>query len=136
MVRFHNADASGTKTAWPTDEIDENANRYMDFVITAPTNMELQISSISLDIAAHSTSAMCYHINTGIGNKFTDVKTIAEKTNTLHTFNGWGRMESCAVDFIYVKGFSEYPLYETVTKQYAGREYISDHYPVRAVLKY
>ena len=81
MVRFHNADASGTKTAWPTDEIDENANRYMDFVITAPTNMELQISSISLDIAAHSTSAMCYHINTGIGNKFTDVKTIAEKTN-------------------------------------------------------
>ncbi|MBR4499057.1 MAG: hypothetical protein IKP11_00785, partial [Paludibacteraceae bacterium] len=81
MVRFHNADASGTKTAWPTDEIDENANRYLDFVITAPTNMELQISSISLDIAAHSTSAMCYHINTGIGNKFTDVKTIAEKTN-------------------------------------------------------
>ncbi len=81
MVRFHNADATGAKTAWPTDEIDENASRYLDFVITAPTTMELQISKISLEIAAYSTSAMCYHVNTGIGNAFTDVKTIAEKTN-------------------------------------------------------
>ena len=71
-----------------------------------------------------------------LNKRMTSVRTIAEKTDTLHTFNGWDRMESCAVDFIYVKGFSEYPLYETVTKQYAGREYISDHYPVRAVLKY
>ena len=31
MVRFHNADANGTKIAWPAGEIDENANRYLDY---------------------------------------------------------------------------------------------------------
>ena len=81
MVRFHNADAGGTKTNWPTDEIDENADRYIDFALTAPATMEVRVTNISLDIAAHSTSAMCYHINTGFGSGFTEVKTIAEKVN-------------------------------------------------------
>ena len=81
MVRFHNADASGAKTAWPAGEIDENASRYLDFAITAPATMEVRITSISMDIASHSTSSMCYHINTGFGEGFTDVKTIAEKVN-------------------------------------------------------
>jgi len=81
MVRFHNADASGAKVNWPTDEIDENASRYIDFSLTAPSTLDVRITGISLDIAAHSTSAMCYHINTGFGDDFTDVKTIAEKVN-------------------------------------------------------
>ena len=81
MVRFHNADAGGTKTNWPTDEIDENANRYLDFALTAPSTLKVRLTGISLDIAAHSTSAMCYHINTGFGDDFTDVQTIAEKIN-------------------------------------------------------
>ena len=81
MVRFHNADASGTKTNWPTDEIDENASRYIDFALTAPSTLDVRVTGISMDIAAHSTSAMCYHINTGFGDDFTDVKTIAEKVN-------------------------------------------------------
>ena len=81
MVRFHNADAGGTKTNWPTDEIDENASRYIDFAITAPQTMEVRITGISLEIASHSTNFMCYHINTGFGAGFTGVKTIAEKVN-------------------------------------------------------
>ena len=81
MVRFHNADATGAKTNWPTDEIDENASRYIDFALTAPATMEVRITNISMDIAAHSTSAMCYHVNTGFGDGFTEVKTIAEKVN-------------------------------------------------------
>jgi len=81
MVRLHNADASGSKTDWPTDEIDENASRYIDFAMTAPTTMDVRITNITMDIAAHSTSAMCYHINTGFGDSFTDVQTIAEKVN-------------------------------------------------------
>ena len=81
MVRFHNADASGAKTAWPAGEIDENASRYLDFAITAPATMEIRITGISMDIASHSTSTMCYHINTGFGDGFTGVKTIAEKVN-------------------------------------------------------
>ena len=81
MVRFHNADASGAKTAWPAGEIDENASRYLDFAITAPATMEVRITGISMDIASHSTNTMCYHINTGFGDGFTGVKTIAEKVN-------------------------------------------------------
>ena len=78
MIRFHNGE---TKTAWPAGEIDENASRYLDFAVTAPATMEVRITGISMDIAAHSTSVMCYHINTGFGDGFTDVTTIAEKVN-------------------------------------------------------
>ena len=79
MVRFHNADANGTKTTWPDGEIDENADRYIDFAITAPSTMDLRISSIKMDISAYSTSVMSYHINTGFGSGFTQVTTIAEE---------------------------------------------------------
>lgn len=81
MVRFHNADANGAKTIWPAGEIDENAARYIDFAISAPATMEVRITGISLDIAAHSTNLMCCHINTGFGDNFTDVQTIYERTN-------------------------------------------------------
>lgn len=81
LVRFHNADDGGAKVEWPANEIDENATRYIDFAITAPGTMEVRITKISLDITSHSTSTMCYHINTGFGDNFTDVQTIAEKVN-------------------------------------------------------
>ena len=81
MVRFHNSDATGAKVAWPANEIDENASRYLDFAITAPEAMDVRITGITMDIAAHSTSTMCYHINTGFGDGFTDVQTIDERVN-------------------------------------------------------
>jgi lysophospholipase L1-like esterase len=81
LVRFHNSDGTGAKIAWPANEIDENAGRYLDFAVTAPASAEVRITGITMDIAAHSTSTMCYHINTGFGDEFTDVQTIAEKVN-------------------------------------------------------
>ena len=80
MVRFHNA-VDGAKSNWPAGEIDENATRYIDFAITAPTTMELRITGISMVLASHSTSTMCCHINTGFGEEFTDVQTIYERKN-------------------------------------------------------
>jgi hypothetical protein len=80
MVRFHNA-VDGAKANWPAGEIDENATRYIDFAITAPTTMELRITGISMLLASHSTSTMCCHINTGFGEEFTDVQTIYERKN-------------------------------------------------------
>lgn len=82
VVRFHNADATGAKTNWPTDEIDENANRYVDFALTAPATMEVRITKIRMWIGAYSTSAMKCHINTGFGAAFTDVHTIYEASQT------------------------------------------------------
>ena len=78
MIRFHNGT---TKTAWPAGEIDENASRYLDFAVTAPATLEVRITSISMDVASHSTATMCYHLNTGFGDQFTDVRTIYEKKN-------------------------------------------------------
>ena len=60
---------------------------------------------------------------------------IAEKTDNHHTFNGWSVKPSDAViDYIYVSGFSSCPEYQTVTKKYADRPFVSDHYPIFARL--
>ncbi len=61
------------------------------------------------------------------------VRKIAEKTDNLPTFNGWGKRE-LLIDYIYVKGFSAYPEYQTVTKKYGDWKYVSDHYPIVAKL--
>ena len=82
VARIHNADASGAKTNWPTGEIDENADRYVDFAITAPAAMEVRITKISMYIGAYSTGFMKCHINTGFGDGFTDVHTIYEAAQT------------------------------------------------------
>ena len=81
IARFHNSDATGGKIAWPTGEIDENAVRYIDFAVTAPTTMEVRVTSISMDISASGTSTMCCHINTGFGDDFLNPKTIFERKN-------------------------------------------------------
>jgi len=57
----------------------------------------------------------------------------AMKTDASHTFHGWGRTAK-AIDYVWYKGFSSCPEYETVTKSYLDRAYISDHYPVKAYL--
>ena len=82
VVRFHNADESGAKTNWPTEEIDENASRYIDFSLTAPTTMDVRVTQILMRIGAYSTGYMKCHINTGFGDAFTDVHTIYEAAQT------------------------------------------------------
>jgi endonuclease/exonuclease/phosphatase family metal-dependent hydrolase len=60
---------------------------------------------------------------------------IAAKTDNHHTYNGWGKAsKDSVIDYIYISGFSACPEYQTVTKKYSGRTFISDHYPVTARL--
>ena len=62
---------------------------------------------------------------------------VAKKTDNYQTFNGWGKAKSDAViDYIYVSGFSDCIEYQTVTKPYAERKFISDHYPIFTTLKF
>lgn len=62
---------------------------------------------------------------------------VAKKTDNHQTFNGWGKAKSDAViDYIYVLGFSDCIEYQTVTKPYAERKFISDHYPIFTTLKF
>ena len=60
-------------------------------------------------------------------------RNIAEKTDDHTTYNGWGK-SSTMIDYIYVSGFSSCPEYQTVTKRYEDRKFISDHYPIFARL--
>lgn len=70
---------------------------------------------------------------TELNNRMSSAREVAEKTDKLGTFNGWGK-EDKIIDYIYIKGFSACPSYETLRKEYDGRKFISDHYPIEAVL--
>ena len=84
FVRIHHADDSGAKAAWPGGEIDENATRYIDFAITAPTTMDVRVTNISMKVSSYSTGSMCFHLNTGMGDNMEGVTTIYERLNMTH----------------------------------------------------
>ena len=60
---------------------------------------------------------------------------IAEATDNHNTFNGWGKAKKDdVIDYIYVSGFTACPEYQTVTKKYNDRAFVSDHFPIFARL--
>jgi endonuclease/exonuclease/phosphatase family metal-dependent hydrolase len=60
---------------------------------------------------------------------------VALVTDNHNTFNGWGKAKSDSViDYIYFSGFSRCVEYQTVTKEYGGRKFISDHFPIISTL--
>lgn len=67
-----------------------------------------------------------------------DARTTATKTDNLPTFNGFGNEDesSRVIDYIYYRGFSSCPEYETIVKTYENIPYISDHYPIVARLRF
>lgn len=70
-----------------------------------------------------------------LDTKMQSARKIAQKTDNLDTFNGWGKGKG-VIDYIYVSGFSSCLEYQTVTKRYADRKFVSDHYPICAVLSF
>ena len=68
-----------------------------------------------------------------LDSKMQSVRKVAEKTDNHDTFNGWGKGKG-VIDYIYASGFTAYPEYQTVTKKYADRKFVSDHYPICAIL--
>lgn len=62
-----------------------------------------------------------------------DAREVAVKTDHHITYNGWGKGGD-VIDYIWFKGFSSCPEYETITKPYMDRAFISDHFPVKAYL--
>ena len=70
---------------------------------------------------------------TDLNKMMKDARVTAERTDSLNSFNGWGKSSS-VIDYIYYSGFSSCPKFETVQKKYGDFPFISDHYPVRAVL--
>ena len=58
----------------------------------------------------------------------------AVASDTKPSYNGWGEAGE-EIDYIWYDGFEECPMFRVVDEQYAGKPFISDHYPVMAVLK-
>lgn len=95
----------------------ENMNQDgLPLVITGDFNMEENHPSMS-EIKA----------------KMRNTRNVAAKTDDHFTFNGWGTAKE-TIDFIWFSGFDSCPEYETVTKPYQDRTFISDHFPVKASL--
>ena len=64
-----------------------------------------------------------------------NAREVAVKTDHHNTYNGWGKASSDSIiDYIWFKGFSSCTEYQTITKEYMDRAFISDHYPIRATL--
>lgn len=59
----------------------------------------------------------------------------AVKTDKGATYNNWGKnMDGQPIDYIYYSGFSSCPVFEVIRKPYGERKFISDHFPISAVL--
>ena len=58
----------------------------------------------------------------------------AVTSDTKPSYNGWGEAGE-EIDYIWYDGFEECTMFRVVDEQYAGKPFISDHYPVMAVLK-
>lgn len=65
---------------WPAGEIDEVANRYIEYTISAEKKKGLVIERIVIPVKAQGGAGMNIHINYGFGDSFRDVTTIYENT--------------------------------------------------------
>lgn len=62
-----------------------------------------------------------------------NAREVAFQTDHKGTYNGWGKSSS-VIDYIWFKGFSSCTEFQTITKPYFERAFISDHFPVKATL--
>lgn len=69
-----------TGGAWPAGEIDEVANRYIEYTISAEKKNGLVIETITLPVQARGGDGMNLHINYGFGEQFSGVTTVYENT--------------------------------------------------------
>ena len=69
-----------TDGLWPAGEIDEVANRYIEYTLSADKKKGLVIESLTLPVRGKGGDGMNIHINYGFGEHFRNVTTIYENT--------------------------------------------------------
>ena len=70
-----------------------------------------------------------------LDSKMTNARKSAEKTDNTGTYNNWGKTSEIR-DHIYYAGFTACPEYQTITKKYTDRKFISDHFPLMVQLTF
>lgn len=99
------------------DKIAEMNKGDLPMVLTGDFNMDISDPSM-----------------TPVKNALQNTRTTAVKTDDHYTFNGWGKSSGAIIDYIWYSGFSTCTEFQTVTKPYMDRTFISDHFPVKAHL--
>ena len=66
--------------------------------------------------------------------KMLDARLQAPVTSDKPSFNGYGATRAKIIDYIYYRGFSSAREFYVVDRSFEGKPYISDHYPIAAVL--
>ncbi len=98
------------------DRIAEMNKRGLPMVLTGDFNMDISDPSMA-----------------PVKKVLNNARTTAVKTDDHDSFNGWGK-GSGVIDYVWYTGFSSCTEFETVTKPYMDRAYVSDHYPIKAHL--
>lgn len=65
-----------------------------------------------------------------------DSRTVAKKTVSDPSFNGFEKEGGKVIDYIYFSGFSSAEYFRVVNESFNGIPFISDHYPIVSELKY
>ena len=69
-----------TSGSWPAGEIDEVANRYIEYTVTATNKKGVVIETINIPIFVKGGNGMNIHVNYGFGDTFSGITTIYENT--------------------------------------------------------
>lgn len=68
-------------------------------------------------------------------SKMINARKSASKTDNTGTYNNWGKTSEIR-DHIYYLSFSACDEYQTVTKRYADRKFVSDHFPLMVLFTF
>lgn len=71
-----------------------------------------------------------------LSGKMLDARTEAKVSDDHVSFNAFGRNDGKIIDYIYYRGFSGAESFRVVNESFAGKPYISDHYPIEARLRF
>lgn len=68
-----------------------------------------------------------------VNRSMQDARFVAKKSDKGPTFHGWGTSAK-VIDYLYFSGFHHCESYRVIKERFVGVPYISDHYPISAVL--
>lgn len=137
--------------AWALIKHKKTGNRFyivnVDLEKTAAADRRAAVNAILDKVAEINTDSLPVVLTGGfymkpaepamadVEAKMHNARKTAAKTDNTGTYNNWGK-NSDILDHICYSGFSGCQEYQTVTKKYADRKFVSDHFPIMVQLTF